>query len=269
MIKSVGQVRERRNNTMAGLTPLSGIAVLGQKIVTGIKKYKFTALLIFQLLFIFTYPLLEGTFGEWLSHVLATVVFWWITVLATQNKALQVFNVILCVIAGYIYTVDYITYFTDQGCPIPFTVFQWLYDLFFISFFVYVTFLLSVHMLRDKSPKMDTLAGTGSTYLMIGLAWSFFYINLYDLQGGAFKLQTGTEGFGYINWLFYSISNLVGSSYSDIIPVSSYAKCLSLLESVIGALYIAIITARIVSFPIADALRTVSVDDDNEAIVKN
>ncbi len=214
-----------------------------------IRKNKFSLLLLFQLFFIFIYPLTEGSLWEWSLHVFSTFFFLGIVFLCTSNLKLVRFNLLLALLVVLIYTIDYLLYFTAMTVPIDHTIFKSVYDVFFIGFFFYLTVVLCFHMLTDKEPQIDTLAGTAAVYLMIGLSWSFVYINLNDLSPGAFAIQTVSGHFTYINWLFYSISTLVSSGYAIVSPISSYAQCLTLLESIIGALYIAIVTARIVGVP--------------------
>ena len=52
---------------------------------------------------------------------------------------------------------------------------------------------------------------------------------------------------GYSDLLYYSFSTISTLGMGDITPVSSFARSLTILECVIGPLYMAILLARLVS----------------------
>jgi voltage-gated potassium channel len=214
-----------------------------------LQRYKFCTLLVFQLLFIFIYPLVEGSFLEWLLHVVITFIFLFVAYLCFSSRLGNYVNGTIGILLAVIYGLDYLKYYTDIPFPIEGHLFQLFYDVGFTLYFLYLTLVTGFHMLTDKEPHVDTLAGTASVYLMVGITWAYAYMNLEDLIPGSFQSVAGESGINFINWLFYSVGTLVSASYNDVSPVSDYAKCINILESVIGALYIAIITARIVGLP--------------------
>lgn len=237
---------------------LARIAALEAQVSHRLKLHKFTLLLLFQLLFIMVYPLIEGSYLEWMSHVLITFVFLGVAMLCTVSLTFRVINVLLWAVLVVIYAMDYMHYYMDVHILMDIPTFQWVYSLVFILFFVYITLMLCLHMLTDEEPHMDTLAGTAAVYLMVAFTWTFAYLSLEVIVPGSFNLAQHQTSPSYIDWLFFSIGTLVASSFQDVTPISSFARALNILESVIGALYIAIITARIVGVDFTDPPKSAS-----------
>lgn len=229
-----------------------------KKWLRNIRRKKFTILLVYQLLFVLTYPFIEGSFLEWCAHVFSS--FFYLTILSLCYQTPRVLRLILgvAVLVALVYAIDYLYYFSPYAGSLSTGIFDWCYGLFFSLFFLLVTGLLCYHMLTDPERQIDTLAGTAGVFLMIGLAWTFLYLQLQVVQPGSFMMMDGETAIKYIDWLYFSMSRLVSSGYGDISPVSSFAKCLTLLESVIGMLFLAIITARIVGVQFSD----MSLDDE-------
>lgn len=217
--------------------------------------YKFTLLLIFQLLFILIYPIFEGGLGEWILHTLASLFYLWVVTLCATQKQHKIFNGLLFMLLFATYVLDYLNYFEDIHPLLSLGQFKIFYCCVFVLFYVYTTFVMAFHMLTDRKPHVDTLSGTASVYLMIALTWTFFYLSLESFMPNSFRQGLSQDGLTYINWLFYSISTLVSSSVSTVMPITSAAQSISILESIIGALYIAIITARIVGVDFDDPNR--------------
>lgn len=232
------------------------ITAAGQRIYDRLKLYKFSALLLFQLLFIMVYPLVEGSYYEWMLHVFISFIFLGITMLCTLSLRFRILNALIWGILVVIYALDYMHYYLDIHVLLNLATFQWLYSIVFIVFFIYITLMLCVHMLTDQEPHVDTLAGTAAVYLMVAFTWTFAYLSLEVMIPGSFNLTQHQTSPSYIDWLFFSIGTLVASSFQDVTPISSLARALNILESVIGALYIAIITARIVGVDFTDAKNT-------------
>jgi hypothetical protein len=57
------------------------------------------------------------------------------------------------------------------------------------------------------------------------------------------------------HFIYYSFVTMSTLGYGDITPISNPARSLSLLEAVVGQLYIAILIAKLVGMHIAQAQR--------------
>jgi len=97
-----------------------------------------------------------------------------------------------------------------------------------------------------------------STYLLIGVTWSFFYAMVEISSPGAFNFgllaaQAGDSAArGALHFFtYYSLVTLSTLGYGDITPLSPFARSLSALEAITGQLFIAITIARLVGTHIA------------------
>jgi hypothetical protein len=56
------------------------------------------------------------------------------------------------------------------------------------------------------------------------------------------------------NFIYYSFVCLTTTGFGDIAPISGGARSLSVMESVFGQLYVAILIARLVSLQVAQSM---------------
>jgi hypothetical protein len=89
------------------------------------------------------------------------------------------------------------------------------------------------------------LVGAVVAYLLVGLTWACAYEFLASVHPTAFHMARG-EG-SYPPFLYYSFVTLTTVGYGDITPVSSAARVLSNLESLIGVLFPAILIGRLLT----------------------
>jgi hypothetical protein len=95
------------------------------------------------------------------------------------------------------------------------------------------------------------LAGAVAAYLLVGLSWAYFYSLLETLHPGSFvaagSVSKGASTGAYPAVAYYSFVTLTTVGYGDVLPVSSLARALSNLESLVGVLYPAIFIGRLLS----------------------
>jgi hypothetical protein len=126
-------------------------------------------------------------------------------------------------------------------------------ELFLIGGILFLL-LVIVHLFRFilRAPFVTTevLCASISTYLLLGLVWSFGYWLIDELIPGAFAFNitaagdTSMQGF---NGLYFSFVTLSTVGYGDITPVHSVARMLAAAESTAGLLYVAVLIARLVA----------------------
>jgi hypothetical protein len=71
---------------------------------------------------------------------------------------------------------------------------------------------------------------------------------------GPEALFSGSADFfqeGIVSYIYYSFVTLTTLGYGDISPITPEVKTLSILEAVVGQLYLAVILARLVGLHIA------------------
>ena len=123
-----------------------------------------------------------------------------------------------------------------------------LRDIFAGLLLAYTATHIVIYLFREKRVTGDLIIGAVCSYFLIGLAWSFLLSALETLQPGSFQAQQGM--IDQTTLTYYSFITLTTVGYGDMTPVSSPARALSVLEAMMGQLYVAIIIARLVGIHI-------------------
>jgi voltage-gated potassium channel len=113
-----------------------------------------------------------------------------------------------------------------------------------------------------KSVTLDTISAGICAYLLtaVAFAYSFAVVELRHPGSFSTELFERTAGHGapllasFHNFLYYSFVCLTTTGFGDIAPVSGGARSLSVMESVFGQLYVAILIARLVSLQVAQSM---------------
>lgn len=125
-------------------------------------------------------------------------------------------------------------------------------SLLFAAATLYVALSQLGFILRARKIDTDLLCRAVSVYLLLGVAWMALYGAAAQFVPDSFdapkEILHGPGGtIGYSDLLYYSFSTIATLGIGDISPVSSFARSLTILECVIGPLYMAILLARLVS----------------------
>jgi hypothetical protein len=111
-------------------------------------------------------------------------------------------------------------------------------------YFITITHLLR-YVFQPRIMTQDKLFGAAAAYLLIGVFWAylyaivgFFYPNSYMIVG-----QPGTVV--YADALYLSITVLTSTGFGDVTPLTRQARGICMVEQITGALFVAILIARL------------------------
>jgi hypothetical protein len=91
----------------------------------------------------------------------------------------------------------------------------------------------------------DKLYGAAAAYLMLGVLWGYLYAIANHLQPGSFAFG-GTVASPLLgDLLYFSLTTLTSTGFGDAVPLLRYARALCVLEQLVGALFLAILIARL------------------------
>ena len=131
------------------------------------------------------------------------------------------------------------------------------------SAFIMVTVIgLMRHLFSVKDVTFDTISAAVCAYLLIALGWAFIFA-LVELEDPAsfssgLLVKHAVVGSALLatmnNAIYYSFVCLTTTGYGDIAPLSEVTRTLSILESVTGQMYLAILIARLVSLQVAQSM---------------
>lgn len=189
-------------------------------------------------------PFLDGLVGAILlaDIFLSCVLLSGIYALSKQKLVLH----IACVLAVLIFLFKAVYYMS--GNKHIFTI-QIVISMLFIA---QMLIMILRHILTEKEVTGDLIMGGACAFVLLGLVWAFAYYLLEIYQPNSFK---GIEERSDDMWdfFYYSFVTLTTVGYGDILAVSKQARGLTVLEAVIGQLYLAIMISRLVSLHIAEA----------------
>ncbi|MGA1982330.1 MAG: hypothetical protein ABSG84_07645 [Acidobacteriaceae bacterium] len=117
-----------------------------------------------------------------------------------------------------------------------------------LAFYVVVIFIIFRHVFENDKPNSETMFGALCIYLLIGFAFSSAYMVIAGFQPHAFNLSpavnlhTVPDRFDFVYFSFGTLTELGAPGITAVVPV---ARSISLLESIIGILYLAILISRL------------------------
>jgi hypothetical protein len=117
--------------------------------------------------------------------------------------------------------------------------------------FVFDVFVVAVIFRRifsQEQPNSETIFGALCIYLLVGFTFSSVYGMVAALQPKAFYLDPLTNLHTIPNrfdFIYYSFATVTCMGAQGITPVSSQARALTVMEAILGVLYLAVLIARL------------------------
>ena len=91
----------------------------------------------------------------------------------------------------------------------------------------------------------DKLYGAAAAYLMLGVVWAYFYAIANHLHPGSFAFGGAVTSPGFGELIYFSFTVLTSTGFGDAVPLLRLARGLCVLEQLTGALFLAILIARL------------------------
>jgi hypothetical protein len=117
-------------------------------------------------------------------------------------------------------------------------------------FMLQILIIIFQHLLVEQDVTSDMIMGGACAFVLLGFVWAYLYYLLEIFQPNSFKAaeQLGDD---LVDFLYYSFVTLTTLGYGDLLAVSKQARGLTMLEAIIGQLYLAIMISRLVSLHIS------------------
>jgi hypothetical protein len=131
--------------------------------------------------------------------------------------------------------------------------FLWTLSRVFLAIFFSISLVsLLSHIRRAKEVTPDLIMGAASTYFLLGLLWAFIFVFIETFSPGSFRLE-GSPVDMESQLIYYSFVTLTTVGYGDVTAVSMIARSYSVLEAVIGQLYLTVLVAGLVGLHISQS----------------
>lgn len=119
-----------------------------------------------------------------------------------------------------------------------------------IGFDVVVMVIISRHIFRTENPNSETIFGALCIYLLLGFTFASIFSAIANRLPAAFylsptvNLHTVPDRFDF---LYFSFGTLTELGTPGITAVAPFARSVSLLEAILGVLYMAVLISRLLN----------------------
>jgi hypothetical protein len=119
------------------------------------------------------------------------------------------------------------------------------------ALYFYAAGSLISYMLHDHRVTADELFAAGATFTLLAWAFAYAYFVCQAWYPGSFTGMVEPErSRQWMELLFLSFTNLSATGIGDVLPVSSPARALVMLEQFAGVGYIATVVSRLIGLTI-------------------
>ena len=105
------------------------------------------------------------------------------------------------------------------------------------------------HVLASDQPTSETIFGALCLYLLVGFSFASIYRLVNAFQPNAFYLDPRTNLHDVpdrFDMIYYSFATMTSLGAAGITPVSSQARSFSILEAILGILYLAVLITGLI-----------------------
>jgi hypothetical protein len=111
-------------------------------------------------------------------------------------------------------------------------------------YLVAITYLLR-YVFQPRIMTQDKLFGAAAAYLLIGVFWAYLYAIVGYFYPGSYMILGQPGSLVYADALYLSMTVLTSTGFGDVTPLTRAARGICMVEQITGALYIAILIARL------------------------
>jgi hypothetical protein len=119
------------------------------------------------------------------------------------------------------------------------------------AFYFYAAYSLLRYMLSDHDVSTDELFATGATFTLVAWGFAYLYVFVQVLVPGSFTAAVASANDRtWLELLFLSFTTLSSTGLSDIVPITSWARSVVMIEQLAGLGYVAMVVSRLVGLTI-------------------
>ena len=118
------------------------------------------------------------------------------------------------------------------------------------AFDVFVVVIIFRHVFTQQQPNSETVFGALCIYLLVGFSFASVYGMIATLQPNAFYLDPLTNLHAIpdrFDFVYYSFATMTSVGANGITAVTGQARSLSIIEAILGVLYLAVLIARLIA----------------------
>jgi hypothetical protein len=213
-----------------------------QQIMQG-RSFPLMVSLVVLLLF---YPLFESptnTLPDWPARVLFSLVpIAGVVVLHGQRWSF----ISLVVLGVLVLTLDSVSQMETGGLVF------WLRALSAVGMYGFCTTLIVRSVFIREDLKDHPVYGGITGYMLIGVTFAIVYTVIYEIDPHAFHVDEAVRQHDMLPFgdlLYYSFICLTTLGIGDITPLNPFARSVTVVETIIGVMYVAVMIAQLILAP--------------------
>ena len=209
---------------------------------SALTSHRFLLLFVFLLATLILFPYAEAShFGSYAFRVIGSFTVVASVYAANIHRSLLALAIVLAIPALF------------QRIVLPkvsansFTIFNIVLSFVFDVVIVVVIFR---RVFAAEQPTSETIFGALCIYLLVGFTFASVYGMVAAFQPNAFYLDPSTNLHNVpdrFDFIYYSFGTMTSLGAAGITPVSSQARSFSILEAILGVLYLAVLIARLIA----------------------
>jgi hypothetical protein len=208
---------------------------------SALAEHRFLLLFLFLLAIVIAYPYTEKKgFGSYVFHALSAAIIVLSVFVVSLRRRLAVVAMVLAIPA----LVEHLLHPSPAGGFLP------LINLLLnFAFDVWVVVAIFRRVFAKAEITSETIFGALCIYLLNGLTFATIYSMVADLQARAFLLDptvnmhTVPDRFDFV---YYSFGMMTQLGAVGITAVSDQARSISVIQAILGQLYLAVLISRLV-----------------------
>jgi hypothetical protein len=214
------------------------------KLLASAKRHPSMILLVVQLLGVLLYPAMEGSRGGRVAFEILGIVVLVLAVFSVRSTpGLTWVSICLGIPAVVLSVVDAFRP-TDLVVPIS--------GVFHAAFYFYAAYSLLRYMLSDHDVSADELYATGATFTLVAWGFAYLFVFVQALKPESFTAAVNPAADRtWMELLFLSFTTLSSTGLSDIVPITSWARSVVMIEQLAGLGYVAMVVSRLVGLTVA------------------
>jgi small-conductance mechanosensitive channel len=115
-----------------------------------------------------------------------------------------------------------------------------------ILLFIMVIANLLAFIFKSEDVTIEVIYAAMLVYLLMALMWSFAYGLLELINSASFNVTLSPDQGYQMRFIYYSFVTITTLGYGDITPTTDLASSISILEAVVGQLYLVVVVAWLV-----------------------
>jgi len=117
--------------------------------------------------------------------------------------------------------------------------------MFSAALYIATIVYLLRYVFQPKVMTPDKLFGAAAAYLMIGILWAYLYVIVGYFYPESYTVVGQPGRLVFADALYLSMTVLTSTGFDDVVPLTRQARGICMIEQIAGALFVAILVARL------------------------